>query len=81
VDGDGHALAFDGVGDYVDFGESEALNVAGPVTAELWFKPLACSWGETRLLGNSSPGYWIMFSNRGLAWWCIGTGSYNSAAS
>jgi hypothetical protein len=37
--GNGFALQFDGIDDYVDFGNSPALNVGSAVTYEVWIKP------------------------------------------
>ena len=55
--GDGFALVFDGVDDYVEFGERPSLNVTGPVTVEAWVKPMSAGWKGGGFMGTSIEGY------------------------
>ena len=50
--GNGYALRFDGVDDYVDCGNGESLNLLGPLTLEAWVKPEAPPRGEPGILGK-----------------------------
>ncbi len=78
--GDGYALAFDGTQGYVDCGAGASLNIAGPITVEAWVKPLAKGWGGGNLVGRGWRDYKLSFSNRGLAWWYVATGSNGCGA-
>jgi hypothetical protein len=63
----GGALAFDGDGDFIDFGHDEGLNITGAVTISAWIK-LAKSTDDQKIAGNQddiSGGYKLsIYSNK-----------------
>jgi len=71
--GNGYALRFDGVDDYVNCGNGESLNLLGPLTLEAWVKPEAPPRGEPGILGKFYESYAITFY-RGSAWFYISGG-------
>ena len=71
--GEGHALRFDGVDDYVDCGAGQSLDLRGPLTLEAWVHPDAPPRGEPGILGKFFESYAISFY-RGSAWFYISGG-------
>jgi len=59
--GDGHALKFDGVDDYVDCGAGESLDLTGPLTLQLWAMPTAANRGEPGIAGKFFNSYAITY--------------------
>jgi len=58
--GSGHALSFNGSGNYVDMGNNASLRPTEAITFEMWFKPLAYPTTETwkwRPLSNITATY------------------------
>jgi hypothetical protein len=72
--GDGFALEFDGVDDYVDCGTIQPAGVAGPVTIEAWVKPTRKAQGEAPLLGEGMKSFLLTYYNTELLCWYIGHG-------
>jgi PKD repeat protein len=59
---DSYALAFDGVDDFVDCGNSESLNLNSSLTLEAWINP--ADWGEMPELGFGriiDKGHYMLF--------------------
>ena len=71
--GNGFALAFDGLDDHIRFEHAE---VSGPVSLEAWIKPTGVSHGEAHLVGNSMSSYAFTYlCHHQAVWWYIGNGS------
>ena len=74
----GHALIFDGSGDYVDCENNASLKPGSEITIEAWFK-LSTVSGTNTILSKDSPGptnYWIDIRSNGTV---IYVGGYTSA--
>ena len=57
--GNGYALTFDGLDDYVACTAEKPLAVEGPITIESWIKPMAKSQGLASLFGESLSSYLV----------------------
>ena len=60
--GDGYALEFDGIDDYVDCGDRKALKSGEPISMELWTYTEEVPYGETLLLGHDTGHYLLTYS-------------------
>ena len=76
--GNGYALRFDGVDDYVNCGNSPSLIVDGPVTLEAWVYPEAVSATDAGIAGKSFGGYALTQSKRNLYWYISGGANHIS---
>ena len=70
----GHALEFDGVDDYVDFGTNDSLDCADAITLEAWVFPELPKMplGRTRIVGKERNSYLLFyydFNGRGCVFW------------
>jgi len=77
--GDGYAISFDGLDDYVDGGDSKPIGIGGPVTIEAWVKPTRKASGEAVLFGESYSTYIITYYNTEMVPFYIGSGGNSSA--
>jgi hypothetical protein len=78
--GDGFALKFDGVDDYVDCGKGEALGITGPMTIEAWLFPESVPDAEPGIAGKSIGSYALTFFRTGGCYWYLsGGGNYVAA--
>jgi len=71
--GEGFALRLDGVDDYVDCGNGESLNIAGPLTMEVWVQPIGAARGEPGIIGKFYDHYALTYY-RGGSWFYISGG-------
>ncbi len=72
--GDGFAISLDGLDDWVDCGESQAIGIGGPVTIEFWIRPTRKAHGEASLLGESLGTYLMTYYSGEYAYWYINGG-------
>lgn len=75
--GSGHALMMDGHDDYVECGSSAKMNITGPVSVELWVKPMRKAHGETSLVGIGMQGFLLTYYNTEITLFYIGGGDNN----
>ena len=73
--GNGYALQFDGVNDYVDCGDDPSLNIGGEVTLQTWIQPTDMGWAGAPVVGKTYREYQLLYSTRGLCWWYVNSGS------
>ncbi|MGC9316804.1 MAG: LamG domain-containing protein [Armatimonadota bacterium] len=78
--GEGHALAFNGVDDYVDCGAGTSLDLREAVSLEAWVQPLAVPAGEPLIVGKSTGSYGLTMYRDGQCWWYISSGGNNLKA-
>ncbi|MEA3400423.1 MAG: LamG domain-containing protein [Armatimonadota bacterium] len=78
--GEGHALAFNGVDDYVDCGAGAGLDLREAVSLEAWVQPLAVPAGEPLIAGKSTGSYALTMYKDGQCWWYISSGGNNLKA-
>ena len=71
---DGFALNLDGFDDHVDCGESRALGIGGPITLEVWIKPVRKAHGESLILGEGFNSYVLTYYNGERVYMYIGGG-------
>jgi len=57
--GNGYALTFDGLDDYLACTAKKQLAVDGPITIESWIKPVAKTQGLASLFGESLSSYLV----------------------
>ena len=72
--GQGHALRFDGVNDYVDCGRGPSLDITGPITLEAWVHPDALKAGEPGMVGKFFSSYALTYY-KGSAYFYFGGGN------
>ena len=72
--GDGFALRFDGIDDYVDGGAVPAARLDGPLTLETWVHPDQPATGEPGIFGAWFESFALTFY-RGSCWFYIGSGA------
>ena len=72
--GDGFALAFDGVDDYIDGGAGPSLDLRGPLSIEAWIHPAALPGGEAGVLGKFFESYLLTIFKDGAVWWYVSGG-------
>jgi len=77
----GYALRFDGRDDYVDCGAGPSLDLNGPVTLELWIRPLGTPdpFREPGIAGKSNSSYALTYYHSNDVWWYIGSGTNHCA--
>lgn len=79
--GDGFALEFDGVDDYVDFGTPSILNPSKAVSVEAWVYPKAVpASGEPGVVGKCYGSYVLTYYTDGQFWWYIAGGGNHCTA-
>ncbi len=73
--GNGFALRFDGVDDYVDCGNSPSLNPSAAVTVEAWLCPDGIPGaGEAGTVGKCYDSFFLTYYTDGNCWWYVGNG-------
>lgn len=77
--GDGFALRFDGLDDYVDCGDGPTLELTDALTIEAWIKPLALPGAEPLILGKHYDSYGITHYRDGQFWSYISGGGNNAS--
>jgi len=75
--GQGYALSFDGVDDYVDCGSSTSLDLTKSVTIEAWVKPAALPLAEPMIVGKHFDSFAITMYKDGNCWFYISSGGNN----
>lgn len=79
--GDGWALSFDGVDDYVDCGNPPALSPTSQITVEVWINPTkAPGVGEPGVIGKAYHNYALTYYTDGKCWWYTGESGQNVKA-
>lgn len=78
--GQGHALAFDGVDDYVDCGAGPSLDLTEAVSIEAWVNPETIPEGEPMIVGKFFESYGLTMYKDGGCWWYISSGGNNLKA-
>ena len=79
--GEGFALRFDGVDDYVDCGGDAALSPTHAVSLEAWVHPTATPGaGEAGIVGKRYASYVLTYYTDGRVWWYISGGGSNCKA-
>jgi hypothetical protein len=71
--GSGFALDLQSGNGYVDFGDSRALGVVGPISVEAWIKPAGLTKGEASLIGEGMSSY-LLTDDGDEFFWYIGHG-------
>ena len=77
--GDGYALEFDGLDDFVDCGNDLSLDIRGPLTLAAWIRPSTASPKEPGVVGKYFESYALTLY-RGGCWWYISSGGNNLKA-
>jgi len=77
--GDGYALEFDGLDDFVDCGNDSSLDIRGPLTLAAWIYPSTASPKEPGVVGKYFESYALTLY-RGGCWWYISSGGNNVKA-
>ena len=73
--GDGFALALDGIDDYVHCGMGSDIGVGGPTTIEAWIQPTAKSQGLACLFGEGLKEYLVAYyTHAELVYFYVGSG-------
>lgn len=70
--GNGHALQFNGVNDYVDCGNGPSLDLTTSLTLEVWAHPDAPTTSEPGILGKFYDSYLITYYKDGSSYFYIG---------
>jgi TolB protein len=71
----GGAIRFDGLDDVVEFGDPEALRLAGAISVELWVRPDATPQsGEPLLIGKGTESWGLTYYTDGHVWFYISSG-------
>ena len=78
--GDGFALRFDGMDDYVDCGKRPGLDLRRAVSLEAWVMPEAIPQGEVGVVGQSFSSYLITYWHNARCYWYICEGGHNCNA-
>lgn len=79
--GDGFALRFDGVDDFVDCASDASLSLRDAVTVEAWVFPEAVpAKGEAGIVGKSYSSFVLTHYTDGQCWWYISGGGNNCKA-
>jgi len=78
--GDGYALRFDGVHDYVDCGNDPSLDLRTSLTLEAWIKPLGKPSADAGVIGKFFGSYLITYYPDGNCWWYIDSGTNHQRA-
>lgn len=77
--GQGHALSFDGVDDYVDCGNGASLDLTKAVTLEAWIKPASLPANEPMIFGKYYDSYGLTHYRDGNTWFYISGGGNNAS--
>ena len=72
--GEGYALQFDGVDDYVICKETPSLDITGPVTMMAWVRPDVIPKGEPGIVGKHTHAIGLTFYENGSCYWYISSG-------
>jgi len=80
-DAAGGALKFDGVDDYVNCGRGASLDIAGPLTLEVWIHPLAKPSAEPGIAGKHLDIYALTYYRPTNSFWYISSGGNKCGAS
>ena len=77
----GHALAFDGVDDFVDCGKAAALDVRGPITLTAWICPAGHQPArEPGVLGKQFSSFLLTYYWDRRCYWYINSGANHAEA-
>jgi hypothetical protein len=77
--GEGHALAFDGVDDWVDCGEGPDLDLTAAATLEAWVYPETLPPAEPMIVGKYYDSFGLTQYKDGRAWFYVSGGGNNVA--
>jgi hypothetical protein len=79
--GTGYALRFDGVDDWVEFGNPAALSPATAMTLEAWVLPEKIPGaGEPGIVGKAYGNFVLTYYTDGKCWWYTGQSGTNTKA-
>jgi len=75
--GNGYALKFDGVDDYVDCGNGPSLDITGPISLEAWvYLESAPKKNEAGIVGKFYTSYTLNYSTNGRCYWYRTSGGH-----
>ena len=79
--GDGHALKFDGVDDYVDCGNGASLDITGPISVEAWvYIESAPEKNQAGVVGKFYESYSLNYNANGRAYWHLWGNNYRRSS-
>jgi len=79
--GDGYALKFDGVDDYVDCGNGPSLDITGPISVEAWvYLGSAPEKGQAGIVGKYYDSYLLNYHANGRVHWHLRGNNYRRSS-